>query len=355
MGKGRGRVSLVDRAERILLINEACSSGARRIKCCELLNLSIRTLERWERSPYREDGRKGPNHSPHALSAEEKNLIVAVANSEKYRDLSPAKIVPALADEGKYIASESSFFRVLRREKMMSHRSNSSPRKVTPPEELKATSANEVWSWDITYLKTAIRGKFYYLYLPMDVFSRMIVHWEIHDFENSILASEMIENACFRNNITKGQVVLHSDNGGPMKGATMLATLQRIGVVPSFSRPSVSNDNPYSESLFKTLKYCPQYPEKGFESLEEARAWMANFVHWYNHVHLHSSIKFVTPYSRHYGHDVEVLDNRKAVYETAKAKNPKRWSGNIRSWDQNNQVFLNPRKVKEEVELKRAS
>ena len=130
-------MSLTDRAESILLINEACSIGARRERCCELLDLSIRTLERWEKNPGVEDGRKGPHSSPHALSSEEKDLIIAVANSEKYRDLSPAKIVPTLADEGKYIASESSFFRVLRSEKMMSHRSNSAPRKVNPPEELK--------------------------------------------------------------------------------------------------------------------------------------------------------------------------------------------------------------------------
>lgn len=348
-------MSLADRAESIQLIKEASSSGARRFKCCELLKLSLRTLERWERSPELEDGRKGPNHSPHALSDEEKDLIITVANSEKYRDLSPAKIVPTLADEGKYIASESSFFRVLRSNKMMSHRSNSSPRRLIPPEELVATRPNEIWSWDITYLKTAIRGKFYYLYLPMDLFSRMIVHWEIHEFENSDLSSRMIENACLGNNVKKDQVVLHSDNGGPMKGATMLATLQRIGVVPSFSRPSVSNDNPYSESLFKTLKYCPHYPDKGFDSLEDARAWMTKFVHWYNEIHLHSGIKFVTPYSRHYGLDVEVLQNRKMVYATAKAKNPKRWSRQTRCWDQDNQVFLNPRKEKEKVKLKMAS
>ena len=189
----------------------------------------------------------------------------------------------------------------------------------------------------------------------MDVFSRMIVHWEIHEFENSDLSSLMIENACMKNNVAKDQVILHSDNGGPMKGATMLATLQRIGVVPSFSRPSVSNDNPYSESLFKTLKYCPQYPEKGFESLDDARNWMTKFVHWYNQIHLHSSIKFVTPYSRHYGLDVEVLEKRKIVYAAAKSKNPGRWSRQIRCWDQDDQVFLNPRKVKEEVQLKMAS
>jgi putative transposase len=345
----------VDRKEIILLIAEAFTNGARRIKCCELFEMSLRTLERWELKPEIEDGRKGPNNSPHALSAEEKDQIIALANSEKYRDLSPAKIVPTLADEGKYIASESSFFRVLRSEKMMLHRSSSSPRKISPPEELKATKPNQIWSWDITYLKTAIRGKFYYLYLPMDVFSRMIVHWEIHEFENSDLSSVMIQNACLLNNIQKKQIVLHSDNGGPMKGATMLATLQRIGVIPSLSRPSVSNDNPFSESLFKTLKYCPQYPEKGFESVDNARKLMKKFVHWYNHIHLHSSIRFVTPHARHYGEDVEVLENRKLVYAVAKSKNPKRWSRQIRNWNQDQQVFLNPRKVKEEVQLKMAS
>ena len=348
-------MSLAIRTEIIFLIAEANNSGARRVKCCELLNLSLRTLERWEKYPDSEDGRCGPNYSPHALSVEEKRLIIEVANSEHYRDLSPAKIVPTLADEGKYIASESSFFRVLRSEKLMNHRSNSMPRKITPPEELKAIYPNQIWSWDITYLKTSIKGKFYYLYLPMDVFSRMIVYWEIHESENSDLSSLMIERACNENNIQPNQIVLHSDNGGAMKGATMLTTLQRLGVMPSFSRPSVSNDNPFSESLFKTLKYCPQYPDGGFNSLEDARTWMKKFVTWYNEVHLHSSISFVTPYSRHYGTDNKILENRKEVYQKARLKNPKRWSGQIRNWDQDQAVYLNPKKIKEDNQLKLAA
>jgi hypothetical protein len=137
-------------------------------------------------------------------------------------------------------------------------------------------------------------------------------------------------------------VVLHSDNGGPMKGATMLATLQRLGVVPSFSRPGVSDDNPYIEALFRTLKYRPEYPSGRFGSLEEARRWMALFAHWYNTRHLHSALNFVTPADRHSGKEVEILENREEVYEAARRRNPERWTGATRNWAPEGDVVLNP-------------
>jgi transposase InsO family protein len=157
---------------------------------------------------------------------------------------------------------------------------------------------------------------------------------------------------CQREGIKSDQVTLHSDNGSPMKGATMLATLQQLGVIPSFSRPSVSNDNPYSESLFRTLKYRPEYPEKPFAGLVAARDWVQSFVHWYNTEHFHSAIKFITPEQRHAGEDREILEKRKAVYEQAKSRNPNRWSGDIRNWNPVKEVGLNPEKKKTKSEEK---
>jgi len=337
-------VSVDDRAECILLIEEAVQAGARKFMACEILNLNIRTIERWEKIP--EDRRRGPHNSPsNALSPEERAKVLEIANSAEYANLPPSQIVPKLADKGEYIGSESTFYRILKEKNLLTHRAKSNPRVHKKPEELMALGPNEIWSWDITYLKAAIKGTYYYLYLPMDVFSRKIVHWEIHESENAELASGVIEEACRVNEIGKNQIVYHADNGGPMKGATMLATLERLGVAPSFSRPRVSNDNPYSESLFKTLKYCPGFPERGFASLDEAREWVGKFVNWYNNIHLHSGINFVTPSSRHDGCDEKILKNRNQVYENAKEKNPSRWSKETRNWSRVEIVKLNPGKV----------
>lgn len=342
-------MSAQDRDECLCLISEAVVAGARKFKACEILDLNLRTIERWEKRP--EDGRRGPRNRPsHALSHAERAQVLQIANSAEYANISPCQIVPRLADKGEYVASESSFYRILREEKLLAHRSRSAPRVHKKPEELVAVKANEVWSWDITYLKAAIKGTYYYLYLPMDVFSRMIVHWEIHDCENAQLASSMIETAYRVNGVKSGEVILHSDNGGPMKGATMLATLQRLGIAPSFSRPKVSNDNPYSESLFKTLKYCPGFPERGFASIEEARSWIGKFVLWYNNVHLHSGINFITPAGRHSGIEGKILEERKKVYGLAQAKNPSRWSRQTRNWGRVNIVELNPgKKIKNQL------
>ena len=227
---------------------------------------------------------------------------------------------------------------------MLTHRQNSRPAVNNKPRQLCARRANEVWSWDITYLRSPVQGMFYYLYLVVDVFSRMIVTWEVHEKESADLSSEMISQACKRHGVKRKELVLHSDNGSPMKGATMLATLQNLGVVPSFSRPRVSDDNPYSESLFRTLKYRPEYPEKPFKSIEAARDWVNGFVQWYNHEHRHSGINYVTPASKHRGEDFEILAKRKEVLRQAKAKNPARWSGSTRKCDPVTEVILNPMK-----------
>ncbi len=179
----------------------------------------------------------------------------------------------------------------------------------------------------------------------MDIYSRKIIGWEVYESESAEQAAEVLRKARMAEAIPVGQeLVLHSDNGGPMKGATMLATLQKLGVVPSFSRPSVSNDNPYSESLFRTLKYTPAYPSKPFASLDEARQWVMTFVTWYNYSHRHSGLKYVTPVQRHSGKDVEILKHRERVYLEAKKRHPQRWSGEIRNWEHEPIVKLNPEK-----------
>ena len=327
----------------IKLVKEAVESGARKKKACELLGISLRTLERWELEPGKGDGRCGPNTPPaNKLTVEERNLVIELVTHRWFRDLSPAQIVPILADAGTYIASESTIYRILREEKMLAHRSASRPARHLKPDECIAIRPNQVWSWDITYMKSSVRGQFFYLYLVMDVFSRKIVAWDIHEVESADYASVLISKACLENGIPRESLILHSDNGGPMKGATMLATLQFLGIIPSFSRPKVSDDNAYSESLFRTLKYRPEYPHSPFESVESAKDWMQGFVHWYNNIHRHSGIRFVTPASRHSGEDREILAKRKEVLEKARKINPSRWTRNTRNCEPISVVKLNP-------------
>ena len=333
------------------MVTEAVEAGARRFKACEVLGISVRTLQRWGKNPEKADQRQGSGSSPkNSLSEAEKQLIVAVATSPRFRDLSASQIVPILADKGVYIASEASYYRILRENRLLAHRNKAKPSRHTKPKEHSATGPNQVWSWDITYLRSSVRGRFYYLYLVVDIWSRMIVAWEVHEEESAELAGALIQEACMRHGVDPDTLVLHSDNGGPMKGATMLSTLTWLGIVPSFSRPSVSNDNAYSEALFKTLKYRPEYPSNPFEGIAVARTWVDEFVGWYNDEHRHSGIRFVTPSSRHYGEDKEILEKRKEVYEEAKQRNPLRWfSGNIRNCDMISEVRLNPSKQKKEL------
>lgn len=337
----------------ITLIDEAVEAGARKHKACAVLGLSDRTLRRWQRSETRVDQRKGAvrKASAQALTAQEKEQILAACNSAEHQSLPPSQIVPRLADQGIYIASESSFYRVLREHEQAHRRGRTAaPRTLEKPQAWVATAPNQVWSWDITFLPAAVRGEFYRLYLVMDIFSRMIVGWEIHHNESAAHAATLISKACLRHCIRRDQLALHSDNGSPMKGATMLATLQKLGVVPSFSRPSVSDDNPYSEAMFKILKYTPAYPAKRFADIDQARAWVQRFVSWYNTEHRHSGIRFVTPEQRHVGIDRDILISRAAVYEAAKQANPARWRNRpTRNWTPVDSVWLNPDNLHEEL------
>lgn len=344
-------IAAADRQRAIELIDEAVAAGARCFCACEILEIDVRTLQRWKRATRLAvpgDQRKAAAQArtpANALTPAERAEIVRVSNLPEYSSLPPSQIVPRLADAGRYLASESSFYRVLRDVGQVNRRGAAEPpRTMAKPKGFCATAPNQVWSWDITFLASSVRGQFYRLYMIEDIFSRKVVGWEVHTEESADHASVLISKACLAEGVPLGQLVLHADNGSPMKGATMLATLQRLGVVPSFSRPSVSDDNPYSESLFRTLKYTPAYPRKPFESIEAARRWVYEFVAWYNYEHRHSAIKYVTPAQRHAGLDGELLAQRKALYEAAKAKRPQRWAGPTRNWARAGEVWLNPPK-----------
>ena len=325
------------------LVDTAVASGARRAEACARLSIDPRTLERWRASGALEDGRRGPRKAPHnKLSNAERERLLAVATSEPYRDLSPKQIVPRLADACDYVGSESTLYRVLRAHKLMTHRGKAKPPVSRPRAEHIASGPCQVWSWDISYLRTPIRGQYFYLYLMMDVWSRKIVGFAVHDAECTDLASVLLRSAIESEGCYGENLVLHADNGGTMKGATLKATMEHLGVIASYSRPRVSDDNPFSEALFRTVKYRPEYPNKPFASLEEARAWVAAFVAWYNDVHLHSAIGYVTPAARHDGRDEAILAARRAVYEEAHDRNPERWSGHVRPWLAPATVRLNP-------------
>jgi putative transposase len=313
-------------------------------------------VQRWRRPETAEDRRIGPRNSPtNKLSTAERRRILELVNSEEFQNLSPKQIIPRLADKGVYVASESTIYRLMREEGQLAHRASSKPATKRPKVEHVATRPNQVWSWDITYLRGPIRGAFLYLYLVVDIFSRRIMGWEICDEESMDRAATLIKCACAANGVDPNGLVLHSDNGGPMKGSTMLATLQWLGIVPSFSRPRVSDDNAFSEALFRTLKYRPSYPANGFASLDAARAWVTQFVAWYNGEHRHSGIKFVTPNQRHFGEEKQILEKRAALYQRAKRKNPERWARNTRDWTPAGSVQLNPVASPAEAQTRRAA
>jgi len=326
-------------------VNLAIQNGARKSKACDTIGLNIRTLERWEKNIIGDRRSLILKNPVNKLTNTERNCVLQICCSDEYKDMTPNEIVPILAAKGTFIASESTYYRILKAEGLLNHRSDCKPsQKRNKPDELKATGPNQVWSWDITYLLSPIKGMYYYLYMFEDVWSRVVIGWAIHENESAEIASEMMKKICSEKNIK--EVKLHSDNGGPMKGATMLATLRNLGVIPSFSRPRVSNDNPYSESLFKTLKYRAGYP-KYFSSISDAEMWVAQFVQWYNNEHIHSGIKFVTPMQRHTGEDKIILEKRRITYTIAKNKHPQRWSGSTRNWDWEECVFLNPTKTED--------
>jgi putative transposase len=364
--------SLTQRQVLLALIEEAVQSGAKRHKACTQIGLSARTEQRWRcasdgagaqtaagsaaaasasasasvncaAGDRRTSVLRAKVTPPNKLSPAECERAMQVLNSEEFKDVPPSQIVPRLADAGLYVASEASLYRLLRRAHQTTHRRlERAPRQVNKPRAMVATQPDQIYCWDITYLPSCVRGMYFYLYLFVDLFSRKIVGWQVFERESAAHASALLQDICERQGISPEQLTVHSDNGGPMKGETMLAAMQRLGVAHSRSRPGVSNDNAYSESLFRTLKYRPQMPVTHFEDLSHARRWVTDLVRWYNHEHRHSKIRFVTPTQRHAGLDAPILKNRCAVYAAARQANPKRWSGPTRNWERIGEVHLNP-------------
>ena len=351
--------SVTERQAVLALLNKACESGARLGPACAQIGLSERTVQRWQRPSSgdeggNEDGGEGDLRAsahrvatppPNRLSEAERQAALALLNSEEFKDLPPSQVVPRLADQGRYVASESTLYRLLRGAGQLTHRrTERAPQQRSRPRALVASRPDQIYCWDITYLPTEVRGSYFYLYLFVDLFSRKIVGWQVYDSESADRASQLLTDICARQKIARQQLTVHSDNGAPMKGEAMLATLQRLGVAASRSRPAVSNDNPFSEALFRTLKYRPQLPVKPLQSLLQARRWVTQLVHWYNEEHRHSAIGFVTPHQRHAQLDPSLLKGRAAVYEATRNRHPSRWSGPTRNWTHVTVVHLNPEK-----------
>ena len=352
-------ISTPDRCKAIELIDEARASGARLKPACAVLGISARTYQRWQReAEVPSDGRStAVRPKPaHALSEAEEQAVVDLCNRSEYRDLPPAQIVAQEADAGRYWASESTMYRVLRKHQQAQPRGRgrkgSTP---SPPASHRADGPNQVWSWDTTWLPGPVVGLFFYLTLIIDLYSRKIVGWEVEARESSALAARVLEQALLKEQCFNQPLVLHSDNGSPFKGANLRVRLAALNIEPSYSRPRVSNDNPFSESLFATCKAMPAYPANGFESLEAALEWVHRFVQWYNQEYRHSGIQYVAPVERHNGDDVAILARRQQVYAEAKARNPRRWSREPRDWRPVGAVHLNPEKEPRDSSMARVA
>jgi len=328
-------------------LNEAVEAGARYTRACAVVGISARCIQRWRSDDV--DARRTRVQTPtNAFSAAEVTTILATVNAPEYAHLPPTQIVPMLADHNVYMGSESSFYRILRREKQLAHRRPeraAQPRRK--PSALIATAPNQIATWDITYLPSNVRGHYFYLYAVLDLFSRQVVAWQVYERESQAHASALMRDYVERENIAPGQLTLHADNGAVMKGSSLYATLQALHIATSHSRPSVSDDNPFIESLFKTIKYRPQHPLTPFATIDDARAFADRLLTWYNTEHRHSQIRYVTPHERHQGRDVAILAQRRQLYTEARQRNPQRWSGGTRNWSLIEQVTLNPHRVEQ--------
>lgn len=340
--------ALEDRQQIVCWIEDAHAAGARLEPACELLGLDIRTLQRWRADGLATGDRRPLADRPtpaHALTAAERAEILRLANEPRFAELPPAQIVPRLADEGRYIASESSFHRVLRASGQSEHRGRAKPpEKRRMPTTHTATAPSQVWCWDVTWLPSTVGGRWFYLYLILDLYSRKIVAHEVHEVDNAEHATALVKRAALAEGIQAAvrKPVLHGDNGASLKSTSVLAMLQWLQIAPSYSRPRVSDDNAYVESLFRTAKYRPGFPSRGFADLAAARQWATRFVDWYNGEHRHSGVRFVTPQQRHAGEDRRILRERDTVYAAARARNPRRWSRKTRNWTPIGKVTLNP-------------
>lgn len=334
---------MVIEQQRVLLcetIDAGVAQGARIAPLCDALGIHPRTYKRWKQDPV--DRRKGSQRTTkQALSAEERQQIIDVCTTERFQDTTPAEIVAILAEEGTYLGSERSFYRVLNAAGLLHHRTNSRPpRTHHHPPELKATAPDQVFTWDITWLPSFVTGIFWYCYAVIDIWSREIVGWTIQSNESEEHARTLFHSIKQRRSLQGTWV--HSDNGSPMRGATFSVWLATMGMFLSHSRPMVKNDNPYIESFFKTLKYHAAYPGR-FRSIDDARTWMGDFIAWYNTAHRHSGLGYITPQQRRSGMDIALFARRNETLQKAFEEHPERFrKSGPKQWKSCREVYLNP-------------
>lgn len=294
------------------------------VATCAALCVPRATFYRQVQPPV--EGPRPRKHNPRELTLEEKQAVLTVLREERFVDLSPAEVYATLLDEGRYLCSERTMYRVLAENGEVRERRNQlrHPRYAAP--ELLATRPNQLWSWDITKLLGPTKWTYFYLYVVLDVFSRHVVGWLIADAESSALAEKLIAETCERQGIQPGHLTIHADRGSSMKSKPVAMLLADLGVTKTHSRPHVSNDNPYSESHFKTLKYRPDFPER-FGSLEDARGFHRDFFDWYNNEHHHVGLGLLTPADVHFGRGEQRREARSLVLAAAHRAHPERFVG----------------------------
>lgn len=294
-------------------------------KLCATLGFPRSTLYRLRHPAAATPARlQEPRSSPRALSATEKTTVREVLNSERFADLAPRQVYGTLLDEGEYYCSISTMYRILGEQGEVNERRQQRTHPTCTRPELLATGPNQVWSWDITWLRGPGKWQHFYLYVILDIFSRYVVGWLLAEVEAADLAEQLIGETCRKQGIQRDQLTLHADRGAPMTAQAVAQLLEELGVTKSHSRPHTSDDNPFSEAQFKTLKYRPDYPER-FESLADAREWVTAFFDWYNNEHRHSSLGLMTPAAMHWGLDRQLTLQRQQVLQTAYAAHPERF------------------------------
>jgi len=318
-------MSTAARRELIALIDEAIAAGARQFRACEVIGLDERRLRRWRHTDG--DGRTGGYRATdQALSETEKDLIVEAMEAENLRGLPPKQAYFRLMDRGFYLCSYTTFLRVLKERNLVeSKRTRTHTGRGKRP-ELEATAPNQVWCWDISWLESPVIGKYFYLYMIIDLFSRKVVGWGVASQESGALARKIFAHALDAEGVCADQLIVHADNGKPMRSRTLLKLFELLAVTPSFGRPHTSNDNAYAESLFATFKGRVAYPEH-FRSLAAAREYCAAFFVWYNTEHLHSGLDYLTPAQVHSGEHLEVFARRNAQLEEHRRLHPQRHGG----------------------------
>lgn len=320
-------------------------------RACRALDVPRASLYRARRGiESKQQAFEKPTTTPRALSQAEKAEVRQILNSERFQDSAPREVYATLLDEGQYLCSWRTMYRILDEYDEVCERRNQlrHPNYVKP--ELLATKPNELWSWDITKLLGPAKWTYYYLYDIMDVFSRFVVGWMVATRESASLASQLIAETCARQGIQPDQLTVHADRGSSMTSKPVAFLLADLGVTKTHSRPHTSNDNPYSEAQFKTLKYRPDYPER-FGCQQDARRWAQDFFAWYNYEHHHTALGLLTPADVHYGRDQAVLQQRQQVLHAAYEKHPERFvKGLPKPQSLPDAVWINPPKTPAEIE-----